>query len=547
MSDSNISPSKDSGLNEKVKSLLLYFASNDTDADKKKKGIPNLEVKITGGNKTHEFRTNIKGELPMATFSGDTAVCKVTVKLPNGKVEELQEIVLDRSIVSKTIISSLTVKKIVTEEHVGNAPTETEDATKSGKAVGEVTNTRSKNGNPVAVITTLGECYDPANAEAKLKLDDNVIYRDILIAASKRSGFIPQAIATLISIEAASGVWSPTITVPPRILTPEEKASEEELIISEKATDEAEAQKEKNAIAAAKPGKAKERLVREAKIKERARTKKKLDEEALRIKRAQPTVITQAFRMWNPNSMNNPKKYPQTAAGLTQFLASTWVSESLRKGTYLCEQAMSDHECVKDLPNKLTAKQIARNDEIDKINAKTKDTKKHLALIKPKSGTSLQVTDFDKLYDLRFNPKISIMASIDYATYNLEQLTKDYSEISSMNHANKAKLVYLSHHLGLGDARNFIGNKIEEDRAEKLLRAQFISAPDQPDKWFEVNDDNWIWAHRSWLCTLIDDKVKLEFFACAGTKLPEADKLFDMIKTLHGKHPEGFVVTKPGK
>ena len=608
MSDPKVSTGQ-AAAKEKLKYVYLYFASAEKDANNKNKGTKNLEVKLTAGSTTHEFLTGGKGELPVAIFSGDTAVCTVSVKLPNGQVEALPEIVLIGSVTAKTFISPYIVKKTITEQHVGEAPQKTDKPTPDTikkELVGTCINTRSEKGNPVTVVVVPGECYEPANAEAKLKLGNNVIYRDYIIDASNRSGIIPPAIATLISIEAASEVWTPSITLQPNKVTSEEAAKEAASISAAKAADAAEAQKENDAIAAAKLDKTKQgqkttaKLVKEAKEKAKTRAKKDQSEAALRVKRAQPIIIDKAFRMWDPKSMNDEKEYPLTAAGLTQFIAGTWVGEALRKGTYLCEYAIGE-KLVKEIPNPpvkkmgklipLTADQNAQNDKIKKENLKITDKKKHVGLIKQQKGpdteeagkgSTLQLTDEEpvkalrKLYDLRFNPKISIMASIDYAMYNLKQFAESYDDPEVMaNDANKAKIMYLTHHLGLGDARKFMANKIKEEDevlmrngkpvlhrtgprkdkpvmilgAETLLRAQFKGGkppkPELADEWYKANHKNWILAHRSWLCDLIDRKVEIKLFACDGATLPEADDLFDMIKTLDGKHPAGFVVTIP--
>lgn len=54
------------------------------------------------------------------------------------------------------------------------------------------------------------------------------------------------------------------------------------------------------------------------------------------------------------------------------------------------------------------------------------------------------------------------MASLKDAGYNIDEL----------NDAEKSKLIYLTHHLGLSDAKRFIGNKITEGNAKKLLTTQ---------------------------------------------------------------------------
>lgn len=57
--------------------------------------------------------------------------------------------------------------------------------------------------------------------------------------------------------------------------------------------------------------------------------------------------------------------------------------------------------------------------------------------------------------------------------------------IDGLNDAEKAKLIYLTHHLGLSDAIHFIKNNITEGKAKELLIAQVgdESAISKAKKW----------------------------------------------------------------
>ncbi len=64
------------------------------------------------------------------------------------------------------------------------------------------------------------------------------------------------------------------------------------------------------------------------------------------------------------------------------------------------------------------------------------------------------------------------MAAVDYGVANLAALKAAGYNIEILNDAEKAKIMYLTHHLGLKNAKRFIKNEITEDAAWRLLKAQ---------------------------------------------------------------------------
>ena len=64
------------------------------------------------------------------------------------------------------------------------------------------------------------------------------------------------------------------------------------------------------------------------------------------------------------------------------------------------------------------------------------------------------------------------MAAVDYGLYNLAQLQAVGYSVETLNDAEKAKIFYLTHHLGLADAKRFIRKTITEENAHKFLVAQ---------------------------------------------------------------------------
>lgn len=591
MSDLQTPAAKEEGVASRF--LHLFFASREADSNNTPKGIPNLEVTLEGGGKTYKLRTGSGGELPIAKFNGQKINCKVRVTLPNGNEEDLGEIVLDREDNAHTYISPYTVKKAVLERHTGTPPKKadkpvstnkpnaklTVEDIKNAKRIGETSETRSENGNPVTLITVDGECCDKANTK-NLKLMDNVIYRDIILDAADRGKIIPQAIAALIFVEAASERLTVEVTMPPKQMTDEEAQA----IKVAEAKDAAAAKKEQDDIAASKldtSAKGKQetkRLEKLAKNNARAREKIRNEEAAKRIKRAAPVIRKEPFKIWNPYSINDPKKSPETATGLTQFLGSTWIGEA-KRDTFLRKAALGkDKGYVKKVKKPDTTKQgnlmpftkeeLDFNAKAKAFNAQEKNKAKHIKLKQQKRETITvpgkevyEVVNEPALLDMRFDPLISINAAVDYAVFNLNQLIQSYSAIASQSDGNKAKLMYLAHHLGLGDCRKFIEGTIKDDvwvknedgtpklnkkgkpilivGAETLLTTQVGGKLAQE---LYKDDESWIFAHRRWLMKKLDNEVDILNFACNPSKVAKADLMFTIIQSIGGKHPEGFSI-----
>ncbi len=117
---------------------------------------------------------------------------------------------------------------------------------------------------------------------------------------------------------------------------------------------------------------------------------------------------------WNPNSQATTS----SAAGLTQFLDSTWISVAKTKTTQLNQagKAKGFITAGNDVANGMT---------------------------KP-------------LLDLRFDPEQSILAAADYGLLNLNALVKDGLVDEDVGDDDKARFIYIAHHEGLGGAEGFL-------------------------------------------------------------------------------------------
>ena len=117
---------------------------------------------------------------------------------------------------------------------------------------------------------------------------------------------------------------------------------------------------------------------------------------------------------WNPKSFNAGSG----AAGMTQFLAGTWLDHARRKGTLLNQVAKE-----KGFVTALDA--VAGGREVD-------------------------------LLALRFDPQLSIVSAAEYGALNLRTLVNAGLVKADIGDDEKARFMYLAHHEGAGGARAII-------------------------------------------------------------------------------------------
>ena len=117
---------------------------------------------------------------------------------------------------------------------------------------------------------------------------------------------------------------------------------------------------------------------------------------------------------------------------------------------------------------------------------------------------------------MRYDPATAINGIADYARRNLDGLRRagvGGSVAGSDGTNGTAKLAYLGHHLGLGDAVRFLRGGLGESRARVLLGAQIGAA--SSERRIEAAGGASA-AHRSWLLGYLDHKVRPERFATAA-------------------------------
>jgi hypothetical protein len=170
---------------------------------------------------------------------------------------------------------------------------------------------------------------------------------------------------------------------------------------------------------------------------------------------------------WLPYS-RNPRS---SAAGLGQFLSSTWEGEAEREGTWLNATARAN--------GWLNERGHVRGD------ARA------------------------QLLSLRYDPQAAIETTADYARANLDGLRKAGVTVGS-GVEDIARTAYIGHHLGRGDAVRFLTGSLDPARARRLLDAQIGEA--QASRRIEQAGSA-VAAHRSWLLDFVGRNIRPASFA----------------------------------
>ncbi|KQY16278.1 hypothetical protein ASD28_22835 [Massilia sp. Root133] len=199
---------------------------------------------------------------------------------------------------------------------------------------------------------------------------------------------------------------------------------------------------------------------------------------------------------------------------MTQFLDATWISLALTKGTFLYERAKREGWITEKTKTVLRGK-----DKLEKTYPQFNLADGTVITSAPKSSLDRLLssrrfiqkwaTSSDKniqnLLDLRYDPECAINTAVDYGLQNLEILKSKGVKVDSIPDGEKAKVIYLTHHLGADDAISFIYNTMSAKKAELLLRTQV------KDEGAEIRakraGGDYLKAHRNWLGEFIDNKI----------------------------------------
>lgn len=429
----------------------------------------NVAIKVDGKEVKHT--TDAQGKVPDLDIKSQNSPIEVTVEKLTGGWKKIAEL----TAWSETMYVRLRSPKVKldSEMRTHEGPSQTNKTQKpTTQSAGEVTVTRSANGNPVQNVAS--ECPNPEN----LRLGANMKYRDFIISAGKRSGIAPQAIAAIMNAEAA------TLTTTRQIPKIDKKTGKPIL--------------DKNGKPAFK-------------------------------------IVKENSGEWNARSASPLS----SARGMTQFLDASWIDEALINDTFLNARLIKEGWLTttkiqvkkgKEFVDKVVPAFKLSNDTF--VTATPKKTLARVLSAKPYITARATASDsnLQKVLDLRFEAEYAIQTAVDYGMQNLKGLEKFGFEISSLNDGEKAKMIYLTHHLGLADAKAFIKNSMTAEHAQYLLEQQVGAAGAK--KKADSMSGSYLLAHRNWLNTFINKKIDLKEKMCDPSKSVEPRDLLQITEAL---------------
>ena len=245
------------------------------------------------------------------------------------------------------------------------------------------------------------------------------------------------------------------------------------------------------------------------------------DGKPLKDKKGKP-LATKVCELWNANAGNAQSG----AAGLTQFLGSTWLGHVLIPGRYIHDQSVARGWVRQETPPK---------------------GKPHWVFVLSDGKTRTQVARSDysdanvkACLAMRMDPVWSINAAADYGAANLKLLEGKGFNLSSLTDMNKAKLMYLLHHEGEGSGPLFIRNTLGTGRdGVDGLRSKFATqlgasgATAAAKKIKDAGGDVEV-AYRQWLSKFIDGNFSgtAKYFCSSPL---DCDLLSDILVSIGGE------------
>ena len=249
----------------------------------------------------------------------------------------------------------------------------------------------------------------------------------------------------------------------------------------------------------------------------------KLGADGKQLKDKKGKLLSTPIReLWNANAGNAQSG----AAGLTQFLASTWLAHVLTPGRYIHTQSVANGWVRKDTDAKGHSKWVF---VLANGTSTTEAFKRHLG-----------DDNVKKCLAMRMDPTWSINAAADYGNANLKLLERKGFKLAGLNDMDKAKLMYLMHHEGEGSGPLFISNTLATGRGGiEGLRSTFATqlggngAAKAAELISEADEDVEV-AYRLWLATFIDNNFKQadKYFCSAPIR---AIALNDLLENIGGE------------
>lgn len=231
--------------------------------------------------------------------------------------------------------------------------------------------------------------------------------------------------------------------------------------------------------------------------------------------------LTKKIReLWNANAGNAESG----AAGLTQFLASTWLTHVLIPGYYIHEKSVANGwvKQVADAKGKKQWMFVLADGAIT---------------IKPyaKRQTDANVK---KCLGMRMDPAWSINAAADYGNANLKVLARAGFKLVGLNDMEKAKLMYLMHHEGEGCGPLFVKNRLGDrkdggvEKQRKVFAMQLgKSGKAKADELIEKADGDVEYAYRKWFANFVDQQFDMasKYFFAHPIEIRSLSKLMSQI------------------
>lgn len=416
--------------------------------------IKDLKVKIELLGTFFEATTDEKGLIPAIAATKDNPV-KVHVERVQGGMKHVATVTSNGAAQHARIISPKVATQSGLRPHDGPPGP---PPTREPRPLGDERSTRSPAGNPVHEIAL--ECPNPQN----LKLTANFKYRDIVIAAAERAKLAPQAVASIMNAEAAR--------IPQRF-------------ISKSVID----------IQTGKP-----KLGKDGK----------------------PLLIKSIAPDWQEGEWDPGSASPRSSArGMTQFVDLSWIDMACTDGSYLNAKAKKEgwltKATVENARGGKSGSCIVAAFKLSDGTLVTRTAKFPLSRVlcgKPYITGRATASDanLQALLDLRFEPEYAIHTAVDYGVINLAGLRTAGYAVDGLNDGEKAKVVYLCHHLGLDDAKLFINNTMSATRAQYLLEQQI--KVERAARLAKESNHDYLAAHRKWLEQFINRNIALKGFYC---------------------------------
>jgi murein DD-endopeptidase MepM/ murein hydrolase activator NlpD len=219
---------------------------------------------------------------------------------------------------------------------------------------------------------------------------------------------------------------------------------------------------------------------------------------------------------WDPASAAKTS----SARGMTQFLDGTWIGLAVTRGTFI-NQKLIAAGLIEQGP-KGNMFQLSNGTS---VSATRETLMKHVH-----SRATADDANIQSVLDMRFDPESAIYTAVDYALQNTEMLQNMGFQYNYLNDSDKAKIMYLTHHLGPKDVVLFIRNEISEVSAKHSFTLQVGATT--AARFAKDNDEEYKKGQRDGLNGFINGHITNKVFSCDPSSIPEGRSLLDITDDL---------------